>query len=219
MSPRRPTAEPAAPEQVQAAADLFEARQSGAAEPEGAWRDRVWLPSERERRPCCSGLTPDRLKDPQKLKSHCRTLHHVAAYFDLDSRLLRAELRRRRQARERAGAASGSVGSLGADLGPRRVRPTSAARLAPEEPASTEAAALHARLVRLVADKRADLGALARRAGETCAELARQLEDEGQAVEVILAETGAVDLAADLKTLIDDIQHLVITRDTLRRVL
>lgn len=211
MSPRpRPTVEAAAPEQVAAAADLFEARQSGAAEPEGTWTDRVWLPSDRERRPCCDGLEPDKLKDPQKLRSHCRTLLHVAHRFDLDGRLLRAELKRRRQARE------------------TREEPPPRARLAPlaplpkpapvgpgEEGASAEATVLHARLVRLLADKRADLRDLAARVGE----LGRQLEDEGQAVEVVIAETGAGDLAGDLKALIDDIHHLVITRDTIRRVL
>ncbi len=228
MSPRPPNVEPAAPEQVQAAADLFEARQSGTAEPEGTWEDRVWLPSAAERGPCCEGLTPDPLKDPQKLRSHCRTLLHVAQRFGVDSRLLRAELRRRRDAREASRAGAGSAGP-----GPRRVRGSSAARLAspaaprpapfpplPDDgsPAS-EAAALHAKLVRLVGDKQAELRDLAERAAAHYQELCQLLDDDAQAVEVVLAETAAADLAADLKAVVDDIQNLVITRDTLRRML
>ena len=221
MSPRRSTVEAAAPERVAAAADLFEARQSGAQEPEGTWTDRVWLPSDHERRDCCAGLEPDKLKDPQKLRSHCRTLLHVANHFDLDSRLLRAELKRRRETRDVARDDGRDASrSMGVDLGPRRAWHATSARLAPgEEVASAEAMALHAKLVRLLADKRADLCALAGQAGERFGELRRQLADEGQAVEVVLAETGAADLAGDLKALIDDIHHLVITRDTIRRVL
>jgi len=218
MDPQPSTAEPAEPaepEQLQAAADLFEARQSGTAEPEGAWADRVWLPTERERRPCCEGLEPDRLKDPQKLRNHCRTLLHVSTLFDVDSRLLRAELKRRRKAREEALGKSDGVGR-----GPQRVRPTSPARRSPgAEAPSGEALAFYTKVVRLLADKRAALLSLTKQAGALCAELHRQLADEGQAVEVVLAETGAADLAGDLKALIDEIQHLAITRDTIRRVL
>jgi hypothetical protein len=213
MSPQpRPTVEAAAPERVAAAADLFEARQSGAQEPEGTWTDRVWLPSDAERRSCCAGLEPDKLKDPQKLRSHCRTLLHIAHHFDLDSRLLRAELKRRREAREERRPTRAE-----SDFEPR-ARPL--ARIDHgEEVVSAEATVLHAKLVRLLAEKRADLGHLAGRAAERCDELRRLLEDEGQAVEVAIAETGAGDLAGDLQALIDDIHHLVITRDTIRRVL
>ncbi len=217
MSPqRRPTVEPAAPERIAAAADLFEARQSGAQEPEGTWTDRVWLPSDAERRPCCDGLEPDKLKDPQKLRSHCRTLLHVAQHFDLDSRLLRAELKRRREEREERGPARAEIAFE------PRARPAARplARINPgEEVVSAEATVLHAKLVRLLAEKRADLRDLAGRAAERCGELRQLLEDEGQPVEVAIAETGAGDLAGDLQALIDDIHHLVITRDTIRRVL
>jgi hypothetical protein len=217
MSPRRPPAvEAAAPERVREAADLFEARQNGSQEPEGAWADRVWLPSDGERRACCAGLEPDRLKDPQKLRSHCRTVLHVATLFELDGRLLRAELKRRRAAREEARGREASAVARE----PRRARPAPLAQGAPgEEAGSAEAAVLHARLVRLIAEKRADLRDLAGRASEVCGELQQQLDDDRAAVEVALAETGAGDVAQDLKALIDDITHLVITRDTIRRVL
>src|SRR5436305_14580616 len=100
MSPRRPPAvEAAAPERVREAADLFEARQNGSQEPEGGWTDRVWLPSDGERRACCAGLGPDRRKDPQKLRAHCRTVLHVATLFGLDRRPLPADLNPRRAAR------------------------------------------------------------------------------------------------------------------------
>jgi hypothetical protein len=227
MSPRRSSTVEAAvpdpipeqvPDQVRAAADLFEARQSGAEEPEGTWADRVWLPSDRERRPCCDGLEPDKLKDPQKLKSHCRTLHHVANRFDVEARVLRAELRRRRDLREEARAEARAM-PAGVDSGLRR--PARAPkRVAPgEEAASAEAMALHAKLVRLLAEKRADLKDLAGRTAELCDELRRQLDDEGQPIEMVLAESGAADLAGELKALVDDVHHLVITRDTIRRVL
>ncbi len=221
MSPRRSsTVEAATPDRIAAAADHLEARQSGAEEPEGAWTDRVWLPSESERRPCCDGLEPDKLKDPQKLRSHCRTLLHVANRFDLDSRLLRAELRRRREGRE---TAREDTRGGEADLAVQRPRPARPARSAVGGAggvaASAEARVLHAKLVRLVTDKRADLLALAEQASERFGELRRQLADGGQAVEVILAESGAGELAGDLQALIDDIHHLVITRDTICRVL
>jgi len=228
MSPqRRPTVEAAAPERIAAAADLFEARQSGAQEPEGTWTDRVWLPSDAERRPCCDGLEPDKLKDPQKLRSHCRTLLHVAQHFDLDSRLLRAELKRRREEREALGSGRAEI-DFERHGRPAAARPAARtlartsilARVAPgEELVSAEATVLHAKLVRLLAEKRADLRDLAGQAAERCGELRRLLEDEEQAVEVAIAETGAGDLAGDLQALIDDIHHLVITRDTIRRVL
>jgi hypothetical protein len=217
MNPRRQsTAEATAPEHLQEAAELFLARQSGESEPEGSWIDRVWLPSDRERRPCCDGLEPDGLKDPQKLKSHCRTLLHVASLFDLDSRLLRAELRGRRKAREatREEQAAAAVAAIGADR--RHARPARAVQR--EAAPSAEAAVLHAKLVTLIAEKRVDLKELAARTGRLCDELRRQLADEEREVEVVLAETGAADVVADLKALIDDIHHLAITRDTIRRV-
>jgi hypothetical protein len=201
------------------AADRFLARQSGAEEPEGSWIDRVWLPSNRERRSCCEGLEPDRLKDPQKLKIHCRTLLHVARLFDVDNGHLRVELRNRRKASEvqRTEEAAAVLAAVNIDrLRAKPGRPLRPARR--EEPASAEALVLDTRLVALIADKRVELRALAERTARMCDELGRQLADEEQAVDAALAETRASDVVADLKALIDDIDHLAITLDTIRRV-
>jgi hypothetical protein len=213
---RRPTREgreAAAPELVQQAADVFEARQNGLEEPEGAWTDRVWLPSDRERRPCCEGLEPDRLKDPQKLRNHCRTLLHVASLFDLDSRVLRAEVRRRREEAKDGPTAIAPV----TPLRQRRARPARAAQS--EEAGSAEAVALYERLDRLIAGKEENLLAALRRATELLLQLLQQIERDRTAVEVAITETGAGEVVADLHDLLDDITHLAITRDTIRRVL
>jgi hypothetical protein len=216
MSPRRQgTAEAAVPERVVEAVDLMEARQNGSKEPDGAWTDRVWLPSDEERRACCEGLEPDPLKDPQKLRNHCRTLGHVANLFELDGRLLRAEAKRRRQQREEAVRESRGA------LSRRLARPVS--RSTPiavgEGGGSAEAAVLHARLVRLVAEKRSALQALAAQMSDLLAELREQLEDEKVAVEVATAESAVGEAALYLHDLIDEITNLVITRDTIHRVL
>jgi len=221
MSPRRQTVEieaAAVPASLREAADLFEARQSGADEPEGSWEDRIWLPSDRERRACCAELVPDKLKDPQKLRNHCRTLLHVANLFNLDGRLLRTELRRRRDHRGVPPATTAAAR--------RRSRPARSAPAAPMPAgtagtagaASEEARTLHETLVRLIGEHQAKLRPLANLVGERCEELLQQLE-EGRAVEVAIAESQAGDVAGDLRDLIDDITQLVITRDTIRRVL
>jgi len=214
MSPQRPSVVGSAePELLQQAADLLEARQKGTDEPAGSWVDRIWLPSEEERRPCCDGLEPDRLKDPQKLRNHCRTLLHVATRFGVDSRLLRVEVRRRRE-----GRGGGAKGRRAAPAPGRRPRRASAGRLSAGVLPSAEARTLHAALERLIADKRAELRDLAGRLGELAGELHRQLQDDGMAVEVALTEIPAAEVAGDLAALVEDLHQLIITRDTLLRV-
>ena len=220
MSPRKPTLEPAVPDRIGKAVDVLEGRQNGLQEPEGGWADRVWLPSDGERRSCCVGLEPDKIKDPQKLRSHCRTVLHIANLFDLDPHLLRMEIRRRRLAREALRGEPPRKAVEGKDAGLRLSRLAKSARTSPPTGSgSAEATALHAKLVRLVADKRADLHTLTGQAVERFGELHRLLADEGLEIEVILAESGAEDLAFELQGLIDDIKNLAITRDTIGRVL
>jgi len=63
------------------AVEILHRRDTRAEKPDGAWEDRVWLPSDSERRPCC-----DRIKPPDassggaksRLYDHCRSLEHVA---------------------------------------------------------------------------------------------------------------------------------------------
>jgi hypothetical protein len=205
----------AAPELIEQAADLFEARQNGKNEPEGNWTDRVWLPGERERRPCCEGLEPDRLSDPQKLRNHCRTLLHVASLFDLDSRLLRDEVRRRRDEREETKESTSALVSV-APLRQRRAKPSRADGR--EEAITAEAAVLEKRIVELLAEKRQALRALLGRAGELYTDLHQRLQDEARPVETVLVGTDAQDLAAELQVLFDEVGDLLITRDTIRRV-
>jgi hypothetical protein len=205
----------AAPELLRQAADLFEARQNGANEPEGKWADRVWLPGERERRPCCEGLEPDRLSDPQKLRHHCRTLLHIASLFDLDSRLLRAEVRRRREAREEAKERTAAV-TLAAQLRQRRAKPHPLA--GGEDAFAAEAAVLEERIVELLAEKRRTLRDLLGRAGELYKDLHQRLQDEATPAEAVFVGTEAGDLAVELQVLFDEVRDLLITRDTIRRV-
>jgi hypothetical protein len=237
---RQPVIPEAPPERIQEAADLLEARRQGAAEPEGGWVDRVWLPSERERQACCEGLEPDGLKDPQKLRSHCRTLLHVSHLAGVDSKLVRAEIRRRRAARgeaRRGSRAARAAEAARAPLAPvarlalespppltAAVDPGEAGEAAavgaPEAPGGAgETASLDARIVQLITAKRDQLRKLTVRATEIWPELEQRLRDREAAVEGVIAETGAGALVHDLRDLLDEIANLVITRKTIRRVL
>ncbi len=79
-------------ERLRLAIEDFYARTTRRGHPEGDWRDGLWYPSARERRPCCEGIQPNP-GNRQALESHCRTQGHVAALHDVRVGELKAAVR------------------------------------------------------------------------------------------------------------------------------
>jgi hypothetical protein len=93
------------PETVLRAAYEYVRRQGRSAHPDGQFDSGGrWYPSECEERPCCSGIRRPSRAWPYTLMSHCRSMAHVAALYDVDARdvhrAVRAEAWRVLQAQE-----------------------------------------------------------------------------------------------------------------------
>ena len=82
---------------LQEAARVFIAREERTESPSGEWQDRLWYPSDEERRECCAGITPTEV-NRQALESHCRTQGHVARLFDVPLPDLRRAVKQERAA-------------------------------------------------------------------------------------------------------------------------
>jgi hypothetical protein len=79
---------------IKAAAATWRARQDGTQQPSGRTDNAGrWYPTPQERRACCDAVRPPSRTWPYSLYSHCCTVRHVAALYDLDERTLRQHLR------------------------------------------------------------------------------------------------------------------------------
>ena len=143
----------------------------------------------------------------------------MANLFALDGRLLRAEAKRRRQAREeRVRGNRAAVAQRRGRTGRTVPRSLAGAQPPGEGSGSAETAVLHLRLVRLVAEKQAEFLERVGQMNTLLTEI-QKLAQDGVAIEVVIAESGVGELALDLHALSDELTHLAITRNTIRRVL
>lgn len=84
-------------EKLEKAVDEYYARQDRTRHPAGHFDNggRFYL-SETERRPCCEGIREPSRQHPNSLNTHCRSILHIAALFDVPETDLRRAVRAKR---------------------------------------------------------------------------------------------------------------------------
>ena len=82
------------PETVLQAAYEYARRQSRAVHPDGNFdRGGRWYPTDDEKQKCCASIRQPSRAWPYTLMSHCRSMAHVAALYDVDARDVRRAVR------------------------------------------------------------------------------------------------------------------------------
>ncbi len=96
MSTTDPTTQaPEVDPRLQEALDCYRARQLRQEHPEGSFdKQGRWYPSADETRPCCYAIRFPSRAYRYSLLTHCRSIEHVAALYDVDSKALRSLARR-----------------------------------------------------------------------------------------------------------------------------